>query len=633
VTVRVFVSYRRDDSKHAAGRLEERLNERFKLFMDVDQIQGGALFPAVVRKALNEADVLLAVIGSQWLSLSAENGGRRIDQPGDWVAVEIGTALQRGTPVVPVLVDGALMPGRDELPPALADLPNRQAMRIAHESFGTDSERLIDTIQGIVGAVKPEPVNLWEDPDYPQARGAFLQGLWPAAIEGFERVLHRHPRHRQVVEQLEEARRKQNLLDLDAAAEDAAQAERWREAVDNLKALDALQPSDEVKDRLAEAQLRLRITELQNDVRALANTGNWKAVLAADGELARLDPQAGDLDGLATKARAELLDADLAASYAKGVEQLDEHDWAGAEATFGALLDRQVRYRDAEGLLELARCKGKPEEELEPPAQPPASKPVATDSAILRGEAYLISGRLATPNGNATGGAGPPRLVIHEVEDSHGEVGRLAKPTVQRRDKFDSPLVPVIGIVVAILLILIIMAAVNSTGGNKPNSTTERSAVTPNTTPAPSTKSSLTIKQRQLLLEVPESFASTCKPLNITDSRLQPKLVAAIRCDPGSSGMPDYLDYLLYPTKSATESAFDRYVVNPRYGDCETAHGGIYWPGPYNSRGKIACFKRGSVRLLVWDDFDLHIIYRAGSQTMSYEELSGWWTEGGYVAW
>ena len=97
--------------------------------------------------------------------------------------------------------------------------------------------------------------------------------------------------------------------------------------------------------------------------------------------------------------------------------------------------------------------------------------------------------------------------------------------------------------------------------------------------------------------------------------------------------MPDYLDYLLYPTKSATESAFDRYVVNPRYGDCETAHGGIYWPGPYNSRGKIACFKRGSVRLLVWDDFDLHIIYRAGSQTMSYEELSGWWSDGGYVAW
>ena len=72
MTVRVFLSYRRDDTQHAAGRLEERLDERFKLFMDVDQIQGGAVFPAVVRKAVDEADVLLAVIGSHWLTLTAE---------------------------------------------------------------------------------------------------------------------------------------------------------------------------------------------------------------------------------------------------------------------------------------------------------------------------------------------------------------------------------------------------------------------------------------------------------------------------------------------------------------------------------------------------------------------------------
>ena len=176
MTIGVFVSYRRDDSKHAAGRLEERLNERFKLFMDVDQIQGGALFPAAVRKAVDEADVLLAVIGSQWLTLTAENGGRRIDQPGDWVAEEIGTALRRGTPVIPVLVDGAPMPSRDELPPALADLANRQAMRVAHESFAADAARLIQTIESMVSAAKPETVNLWEDPDYPQARGRLPPG-------------------------------------------------------------------------------------------------------------------------------------------------------------------------------------------------------------------------------------------------------------------------------------------------------------------------------------------------------------------------------------------------------------------------------------------------------------------------
>ena len=205
----------------------------------------------MVRAAVDKSDVLVAVIGLRWLTLTAANGGRRIDQPGDWVAEEIGTALRRGTLVIPVLVDGAQMPSRDELPPALADLANRQALKIAHESFAADSRRLIETIEEMVSAATPETVNLWDDPDYPQARGAFLQGLWPAAIEGLERVLHRHPRQPHVVEQLEQARRSQHLLDLDATAESAADAGRWQEVVDALKAIDALQPSDDVKDRLA----------------------------------------------------------------------------------------------------------------------------------------------------------------------------------------------------------------------------------------------------------------------------------------------------------------------------------------------------------------------------------------------
>jgi hypothetical protein len=386
VTVRVFVSYRRDDSKHAAGRLGERLDERFKLFMDVDQIQGGAVFPAVVRKAVDEADVLLAVIGSEWLTLTAASGGRRIDQAGDWVAEEIGSALRRGTPVIPVLVDGALMPSSDELPPALADLPNRQAMRIAHESFAADSARLIQTIESIVSEAKPEDVNLWDDPDYPRARGAFLQGLWPQAIEGFERVLRRHARQPHVVEQLEQARRNQHLLDLDATAERATEAGRWREVVDALEGIVALQPSDDIKDRLAQARLRLRVNELQNDIRALAKTGAWAAVLAADTELAGLEPGAGDPDGLTTKARAELLQAELAASYTEGIQRLGDGNWAAAEAIFRALLDRQPSYRDVQALLALAERKGRPEEKREALPEPAATTPVTTDSAIPEAE-------------------------------------------------------------------------------------------------------------------------------------------------------------------------------------------------------------------------------------------------------
>ena len=118
-------------------------------------------FTTVVRQAVDQTDVLLAVIGSQWLTLTAENGGRRIDQPGDWVAEEIGTALRRATPVIPVLVDGARMPTHAELPPALADLANRQAMRIAHESFAADCTRVVESIEEMVKAAEPENVNLW----------------------------------------------------------------------------------------------------------------------------------------------------------------------------------------------------------------------------------------------------------------------------------------------------------------------------------------------------------------------------------------------------------------------------------------------------------------------------------------
>jgi tetratricopeptide (TPR) repeat protein len=199
---------------------------------------------------------------------------------------------------------------------------------------------------------------------------------------------------------LEQARRNQHLLDLDATAERATEAGRWQEVVDALEAIVALQPSDDINDRLAQARLRLRVNELQNDVRALAKTGAWAAVLAADTELARLEPGAGDPDGLTTKARAELLQAELTASYAEGIQRLDEGNWAAAEAIFRALLDRQPSYRDVQALLALAERKGRPEEKREPPPEPAATKPVTTDSAILRGK----GGQLARPNRNAPAG-------------------------------------------------------------------------------------------------------------------------------------------------------------------------------------------------------------------------------------
>jgi TIR domain-containing protein len=144
---RVFVSYRREDTRHVAGRLADRLDEHFHVFMDIDTIEPGMDFTETIRNAVTECDVFVAVIGNQWTKALDESGQRRLDDPNDWVTAETAAALQRGVPVIPVLVDGARMPTRSELPEALAGLASRQAVPLRHESFTSDASRLVAAIE------------------------------------------------------------------------------------------------------------------------------------------------------------------------------------------------------------------------------------------------------------------------------------------------------------------------------------------------------------------------------------------------------------------------------------------------------------------------------------------------------
>jgi hypothetical protein len=80
--------------------------------MDLDTIEGGDDFTAVIREKINLADVLIAVIGNHWITITGENGGRRLDNTGDFGLSEIAMALERGIRVIPVLVGGAIMPLR-----------------------------------------------------------------------------------------------------------------------------------------------------------------------------------------------------------------------------------------------------------------------------------------------------------------------------------------------------------------------------------------------------------------------------------------------------------------------------------------------------------------------------------------
>lgn len=99
-SARVFVSYRREDTRHVAGRLADRLVERFQVFMDMDTIKPGTDFTDVIRQAVNECDVFLSIIGTQWTTVADARGGRRLDDPSDWVVAETAAALQRKVPVM-----------------------------------------------------------------------------------------------------------------------------------------------------------------------------------------------------------------------------------------------------------------------------------------------------------------------------------------------------------------------------------------------------------------------------------------------------------------------------------------------------------------------------------------------------
>ncbi len=147
----VFISYRREDSAAYAGRLFDILSAAFgaeNTFMDVDDIKGGDDFTTVIERKLGVSDAMVAVIGPRWVSVTETNGGRRLDNPNDFVRIEIAKALQRGIRVIPVLVGGATLPHPSDLPDNLKALCDRQAVEIRDTRFHEDAKDLVDVLHG-----------------------------------------------------------------------------------------------------------------------------------------------------------------------------------------------------------------------------------------------------------------------------------------------------------------------------------------------------------------------------------------------------------------------------------------------------------------------------------------------------
>jgi len=146
---RIFISYRRNDSAGHAGRLFDRLGARLgkdSVFMDVEGIEAGLDFVDTIEAAVGSCDVLLAVIGREWLDVKDSQGRRRLDDPHDFIRLETATALARHIRVIPVLVEGATMPLEASLPDVLQPLARRQAVELRDNRWEDDVENLIQVL-------------------------------------------------------------------------------------------------------------------------------------------------------------------------------------------------------------------------------------------------------------------------------------------------------------------------------------------------------------------------------------------------------------------------------------------------------------------------------------------------------
>ncbi len=156
----IFISYRRSESRYAAGRLADDLAEAFggqSIFRDIEGIEPGVDFEQALDKALRACVVMLVLIGPRWLELEDGQGGRRLDRDGDWIRQEIETALSRDIRVIPVLLEGAPLPAADDLPESLRPLVRRQAFDLADGRWRGDLQRLVDALARVPGLERQAP--------------------------------------------------------------------------------------------------------------------------------------------------------------------------------------------------------------------------------------------------------------------------------------------------------------------------------------------------------------------------------------------------------------------------------------------------------------------------------------------
>jgi len=563
----VLVSYRPEDSGNVAGRLADRLNERFQVLMDIDAA-GPGMDSSETRGAGGQADVVLAVIGPRWTKLVDESGQRRLDDPNDRVAAEIVHALERGVPVIPVLVDGARMPTRAELPEALAGLASRQAVTLRNESFTSDSSHLLAAIERRIPATRREP----ESP--------------AAQLAGWE-----------------------------AQANVAAQEGRWAETAELLERIKAANPSyGDVTRKLPVALRNRRIGELQQQIRAEANAGNWQTILNLGSELNALDPAHDDPDGLVTKARQHLAEArrrHLASLFDQAVEAEAAGRWLEAADHWQQINALDPRNADIANRLRAARHRL---------------------NTLGAGQTAAIGGAVPGQTGSGPGGAATGSQTRDAPEVPAPVVGA---PQAQQKKR---ALRLIMIAAAALVLIAVIVAAMMLINRGDAATTTRgpstSPAGSPEATPTP-TPTPSSAEMAELLNHIPPDIRQTCQNYEVADRTLKSGVLAAVSCFPPGTG-PANAWYFLYESEAATKKAFADFVTGGyKPGDCTSKQemmrtvstdGGRTQPA-----GVLKCYLgRGTNdTTFAWTHEDLHILAFADDPDMTFPKMKAWWMDAG----
>ncbi len=184
----IFLSYRRADSTSATGRLADRLEEHFgpaRVFRDHESIAVGDDFAQSIRRAVEASTVVLVIVGPHWLTAALAGGLRRLDDPGDWVRLEIEFAFAANLPVVPVLVEGATMPVAARLPGSLEAFARCQAVELSETRWRYDADRLIQSLQARFAIESERP-----PPGDPGVRGELFGSAARIALDLLDLATH-----------------------------------------------------------------------------------------------------------------------------------------------------------------------------------------------------------------------------------------------------------------------------------------------------------------------------------------------------------------------------------------------------------------------------------------------------------